>query len=80
MNVGTNATTALLHELAVLREHVSMQETQIENLSKDLDQREEDNGRLEKELYLERFKYELMIDLVRQRVAVELFFDRALFF
>lgn len=69
---GSTSLNRLIHEVAVLREHCAAQECQLEEFAADLEEKEAENESLRKELNLERFKYELAVDLVsRQEMLMD---------
>ena len=65
---GGSSLGGLLREVALLREHCAAQECQLEELAAELEEREAENDGLRHELNLERFKYELLVDLWASRV------------
>jgi len=54
----------LLREIASLKQRCSSQDNHIEELVAELEQREAENESVHRELNLERYKYDLLVDLV----------------
>jgi hypothetical protein len=60
----------MLRELASLQERMAYQDEQLEELHKELEERDAESEELRNALHLSQFKYELLVDLVRLDVAL----------
>jgi len=68
--VGPHSIPSMLRELASLQERMAYQDEQLEELHKELEERDAESEELRNALHLSQFKYELLVDLVRLDVAL----------
>ena len=67
-STGAYAAPALMRQVSLLQEQVAHQAEQLEELHKELEERDAEGDELRQALNLERFKYELLVDLWSMRV------------
>jgi len=65
---GAYSAPALMREVSLLQEQVSHQAEQMEELYRELEERDVEGEALRQALNLERFRYELLVDLWSMRV------------
>ncbi|KAL4542946.1 hypothetical protein Ndes2526B_g03629 [Nannochloris sp. 'desiccata'] len=65
---GAYSAPALMREVSLLQEQVAHQAEQLEELHRELEERDAEGDKLRQALNLERFRYELLVDLWSMRV------------
>ncbi len=65
---GAYSAPALMREVSLLQEQVAQQAEQLEELHRELEERDAESDEMRKALNLERFRYELLVDLWSMRV------------
>jgi hypothetical protein len=65
---GAYSAPALMREVSLLQEQVAHQAEQLEELHRELEERDVESDELRQALHLERFRYELLVDLWSMRV------------
>jgi predicted RNase H-like nuclease (RuvC/YqgF family) len=65
---GAYSAPALMREVSLLQEQVAHQTEQLEELYRELEERDAEGEELRQALNLERFRYELLVDLWSMRV------------
>ncbi len=67
-STGAYSAPALMREVSLLQEQVAHQAEQLEEMHRELEERDAEGDELRQALNLERFRYELLVDLWSMRV------------